>query len=104
MHSDAVDLTEVFAAILLGDKIKKATGVPVTDQRQAPVRSDTDPALQFTQNILCFPTKGYEKPWSLNSMSGMSSKEASGVSSVSTLQCSPTRLTQPSHCPIPTIV
>ncbi|XP_062318566.1 potassium voltage-gated channel subfamily C member 1b isoform X1 [Osmerus eperlanus] len=47
--------------------------------------------------------RGYEKPWSLNSMSGMST-DASGVSSVSTLPCSPPRLIQPSRSPIPTIV
>ncbi|CAB1433227.1 unnamed protein product [Pleuronectes platessa] len=46
---------------------------------------------------------GYEKPWSLNSMSGMSG-DASGVSSVSALPCSPPCLMQHSHSPIPSIM
>ncbi|KAI4826146.1 potassium voltage-gated channel subfamily C member 1b isoform X1 [Pseudochaenichthys georgianus] len=47
--------------------------------------------------------RGYEKPWSLNSMSGMSG-DASGVSSVSALPCSPPCLMQHSHSPIPSIM
>uniref|UniRef100_A0A3B4A1U4 BTB domain-containing protein n=1 Tax=Periophthalmus magnuspinnatus TaxID=409849 RepID=A0A3B4A1U4_9GOBI len=47
--------------------------------------------------------RGYEKPWSLNSMSGMS-EDASGVSSVSALPCSPPCLMQHSHSPIPSIM
>lgn len=59
--------------------------------------------LRCTQNVLCFSTEGYEKPWSLNSMSGMSG-DASGVSSVSALPCSPPCLMQHSHSPIPSIM
>lgn len=62
-----------------------------------------DSVLQCTQNVLCFSTEGYEKPWSLNSMSGMSG-DASGVSSVSALPCSPPCLMQHSHSPIPSIM
>lgn len=86
---------------LFGDKNKKATGVVL------PVRNNQnivlDSVLQCTQNVLCFSTEGYEKPWSLNSMSGMSG-DASGVSSVSALPCSPPCLMQHSHSPIPSIM
>ncbi|KAJ3596906.1 hypothetical protein NHX12_003306 [Muraenolepis orangiensis] len=57
---------------------------------------------RYTQNVF-FPTEGYEKPWSLNSMSGMS-EDASGVSSVCALPCSPPCLMHHSHSPIPSIM
>ncbi|XP_067090802.1 potassium voltage-gated channel subfamily C member 1b isoform X2 [Osmerus mordax] len=66
----------------------------VSSQHQSPIAHD---------NVFEIKFQGYEKPWSLNSMSGMST-DASGVSSVSTLPCSPPRLIQPSRSPIPTIV
>ncbi|XP_062277180.1 potassium voltage-gated channel subfamily C member 1b isoform X3 [Scomber scombrus] len=67
----------------------------ISSQPQSPIPHD--------DNVLCFSTEGYEKPWSLNSMSGMSG-DASGVSSVSALPCSPPCLMQHSHSPIPSIM
>lgn len=86
---------------VIRDKNKKATGLALAVRNTENIVMDS--VLQCTQNILCFSTEGYEKPWSLNSMSGMSG-DASGVSSVSALPCSPPCLMQHSHSPIPSIM
>ena len=109
MHGEEKNLSQVWVlTCFFGDKNKKATGVVFTSwgtakKNKTQQRFVVDSVLQCTQNVLCFSTEGYEKPWSLNSMSGMSG-DASGVSSVSALPCSPPCLMQHSHSPIPSIM
>lgn len=96
------NLSEVCVDLFLWRQKQESNRCSFTSE-ELPKHFVADSVLPCTQNVLCFSTEGYEKPWSLNSMSGMSG-DASGVSSVSALPCSPPCLMQHSHSPIPSIM
>lgn len=97
------NLSQVCVDLFLWRQKQESNRCSITSEDSQTQTSVVDSVLQCTQNVLCFSTEGYEKPWSLNSMSGMSG-DASGVSSVSALPCSPPCLMQHSHSPIPSIM